>query len=185
MRSSIISVVPTETPVSLDDLKLRVRYGANDYDSQFRMHLLAAIEYCQEYQWAQYCTATYVDKFDTFQQILELLRSPVQSVTSVQYLDTGGVLQTLAAGTDYIVDTNAKPCRITPAYAKYWPAIRAIMGSVTVTYVAGYGSPSDVPDEIKMAILLKAAQMYESCESEASEASLRMMLDKKSFRVFY
>ena len=185
MRSCIQTVAPTELPVTLAALKARVRYSANDYDDTFTSYLSAAVEFCQEYQWAQYCTATYVDKFDRFSQILELQRSPVQSVSSVQYVDTGGTTRTLTATTDYVVDTNAKPCRIIAAYAKYWPATRGHIGDVTVTYVAGYGAAAAVPDDIKLAILLKAAQQYEVCSNDAIDEAVKAILDKKSFRVFY
>lgn len=185
MRSSVLSVAPTEMPVSVDELKMRVRYSDSDYDSVFMGYLLAAVEYCQEYQWAQYCTATYIDKFDRFTQPLMLLRSPVQSVSSVQYVDTGGTTRTLTDTTDYVVDTNAKPCRLVPSYAKWWPATRGHINDVTVTYVAGYGSPSDVPDEIKQAILLKAAQQYEACDSPSMDKVISALLDKRSYRLFY
>lgn len=185
MRSCVLSVAPTELPVSLTALKDRVRYSASDYDDTFTSYLNAAVQYCQEYQWAAYCTATYIDTFDRFSQILELQRSPVQSVTSVQYIDTGGTLRTLTANTDYKVDNLAKPCRITPAYAKYWPATRGHIGDVTVTYVAGYGAAADVPYEIKLAILLKAAQQYEACSNDATDQAVKSLLDLRSFRVFY
>ena len=180
-----MTVAPTDQPINLDLFKQRVRYSDSDYDSIFQIYLDNAVQYCQEYQWAQYCTATYVDRFDRFHQRLELLRNPVQSVTSVQYVDTGGTTRTLTAGTDYVVDIYSKPCRIVPAYAKWWPATRCHIEDVTVTYVAGYGTAYDVPAEVKMAVLLKAAEQYESCDAMANEKTINMLLDKRSFRVFY
>lgn len=184
-RSSDITVPPTEFPVSIDSLKLRVRYGGNDYDEVFQDYVSGAVQTCQDYQWAQYCTATYVDSWDRFLNPLLLMRGPVKSVTSVTYTDTGGNLQTLVAGTDYSVDTNSVPCRIVPAYSKWWPATRGYLKDVQVTYIAGYGRPGDVPQDIRNAILLRAASLYESCDSTALESTINSLLDKKSFRVFY
>ncbi len=185
MRSSVLLTPPTDTPVTIDDVKLQLRYTSNDLDAAFSRALSAAIEYCQEYQWAQYCTATYVDRFDRFSQVLEPQRNPVSSVTSVQYVDTSGTTQTLVANTDYTVDTSSKPCRITPAYTKCWPATRGHLNDVTITYVAGYGAANDVPAEIKQAVILKAVQQFEACDSSKMDSVISMLLDKRSFRVFY
>lgn len=65
-------------------------------------------------------------------------RPPLQTVTSVQYLDTTGTLQTLVQNTDYLVDTSGEQGRITPQYGTVWPWARAQINSVYVTYTAGY-----------------------------------------------
>ncbi len=187
MRSSSITVAPSETPVSLDELKSHIRYSDNDFDATIQMYLMAAVEFCQGYQWAQYCTATVVDRFDRFCELAGkgLLKNPVQSVTSVQYVDTGGNTQTLTPTTDYVVDIHQKPCRVQPAYATYFPATRGYMNDVTVTYQAGYGHPSDVPEDVKNAILLKAGQLFEGCSSDSADTAIKVLLDKKSYRVMW
>lgn len=187
MISSIVrTVAPTQTPVSLDEVKDKLRIAGNEFDSQLEVLLEAATDYCQEYQWAQFCTATFVERFDGFPQYLRLQRSPVQSVTSVVYVDTSGNSQTLTANTDYTVDIYSKPARIVPAYSKWWPATRCFINDVTVTYVAGYGTESDVPDEIRMAIIMKTQQMFEACGDQmAMDKVIHSLLDKRSFRTFY
>ena len=59
----------------------------------------------------------------------------------------------------------------------------------TVTYVAGYGNPSDVPQEIRQAVLMKAGLLYGSsrgCSPDmAMEKAIDCLLDMRSFRVFY
>lgn len=74
---------------------------------------------------------------------------PLQSVTSITYVDTAGATQTLAAD-QYTVDTKSQPARITPAYGVSWPATREQANAVTVRFVAGYGAASAVPDIIKL-----------------------------------
>lgn len=185
--SAVQTVPPSQWPVTLDALKLRVRVTHSDMDPTLIDYIRAATDYAQEYQWAQYCTATFVERFDCFPCVIKPHWNPVQSVTSLAYLDTAGSSQTLVQNTDYTVDIYSKPARVVPAYGKSWPLTRRVPNAITLTYVAGYGEPSDVPDLVRHAILLKAAQQYEECHGKGMSAddSIHALLDKNSFRVFF
>lgn len=96
--------------------------------------------------------------------VIELPRPPLQSVTSVKYYDTEGVLTTLAT-TEYSVDAPAGPFavpgRVLLGYAKSWPATRGIPNAVTVRFVAGYGATAaTVPGGLRTAIKLLAGDLY-------------------------
>lgn len=71
---------------------------------------------------------------------LLLPHPPILQVVSIQYLDTNGVQQTMPS-TDYIVDLTSEPARITPVFGKIWPIALPQIGSVTVTYDAGFAAP--------------------------------------------
>lgn len=89
-----------------------------------------------------------------------LPRSPLVSVTSITYIDTDGVTQTLDAS-EYRVSVRAIPGRVEPAWNTAWPACRDQAESVVVTYVSGYGDDgSAVPAMAKQAILLLSGTMY-------------------------
>lgn len=95
------------------------------------------------------------------QQAVYIPRGPVQSVTSVQFLDTTSTVQTLAT-TSYIVSKGA-PGRITPSYGHYFPTTLPVIDSVIIRYVAGYGvDGTEVPANIKQAMLLLIGLWYES-----------------------
>ena len=103
---------------------------------------------------------------DSRSTTIHLPRSPVQSVTSVQYVDTAGDTQTLAAS-KYRVDTKSLVPRITPAYGEVWPPTHPVTNAVTITLVAGYGDdPSDVPEPLKHAIKLGVATYYDPVRSD-------------------
>ena len=85
--------------------------------------------------------------------VIRLPRPPLQLVSSIQYVDGGGVLQTMPV-LDYQVDTSPTPGRVGPAYGKVWPVTRLQLAAITITYLAGYGTADAVPDDIKQAILL-------------------------------
>lgn len=88
---------------------------------------------------------------------------PLQSVSSIKYIDTDGVQQTLDP-TLYTVDTVSEPARITPAYGTTWPAIRNQINAVEVTFVCGYGAAANVPQGIKSWMLMRIGAMYENRE---------------------
>ena len=95
--------------------------------------------------------------------VLRLPRPPQAAVLSVQYVDPTGTLQTAPASL-YQVDADREPARLAPAYGQVWPATRAQMAAVQVTYQAGYGGPAAVPDDLKAAIRLLACHYYEHRE---------------------
>lgn len=91
---------------------------------------------------------------------IDLPRPRLQSVTSIKYLDSDGVEQTLSAS-GYVVDTDSEPGRVYLAYGESWPTTRDIQNAVRIRYVAGYGAASAVPESLKQFMLTLIAQAYE------------------------
>lgn len=100
---------------------------------------------------------------DRFPCAIVLPLPPLQSVTSVTYLDNTGASQTLATN-QYRVDTARVPARITPAYGVTWPNTYGVPNAVTVRFVAGYGAPAAVPGPIRLGLTMLAAHFYEHRE---------------------
>lgn len=84
--------------------------------------------------------------------------APLQSVTSISYIDNDGTTQVLPTA-QYTVDALSKPARIEPAYGYSWPSTRDVPNAVTIRFVAGYGAAAAVPACVKrwMALQVKAA----------------------------
>jgi uncharacterized phiE125 gp8 family phage protein len=96
---------------------------------------------------------------------------PLIAVTSITYYDAGDVLQTMAAGTNYLVGGAGGQGKawIIPADDKTWPSTSARPESVTVRIACGYeagGSPavSTLPAPIKVALLRMIGSMHEQRE---------------------
>jgi len=188
MASSItMTVPPAETPISLGEVKDRLHLDDNDEDLKLLAYIQAATAYAQEYTWSQLVSATYVERFDCgFPCIIVPQKAPLVSVTTLAYVDSAGSTQTLTANTDYLVDAYSRPGRIYQAYNQYWPSTRGFKQDVTLTYVAGYGTPADVPDEIREAIMMKVEALASDCDgTEAIDKAIHALLDLRSFRVFY
>lgn len=192
-ESVVVSTAPTDYPVTLDEAKLHARISGSDEDSEIQNLIAAATAYVQEYQWSQLISATHVMRLDRFPcgKAIELWPNPVQSVTSVQYVDTSGNTQTLAASTNYTADVYSKPARIVPAYTLPWPATRCYINDVTVTYVTGWGaSGASVPITTRQAILLLVGHWFRNREATGTAAgdisfAVKALLDLNSYRTFY
>lgn len=97
-----------------------------------------------------------------------LPRGPVQSVTSVKYIDIDEVEQTLVAGTDYEVNLSVTPPAIRPKSGKAWPSTNPQYGAVEVLYVTGYGdTAAAIPQNILHAMRLYLVDIWENRQSRA------------------
>lgn len=91
---------------------------------------------------------------------------PLQSVTSITYIDENGDEQTLAAD-QYQVDSISKPAGIAPAFGLSWPTARAQSNAVKIRFIAGYGDASAVPACIKQWIMLRVKEAYDNRQAVA------------------
>ena len=187
MNSSLtMTVAPTDTPVSLEDVKARLKIDHNDEDVLLLGYIRAATVYAEEYQWSQLVSATFVERWDCFPCEIIPKKCPLLTVTTLQYVDTAGTTQTLTANTDYTVDAYQKPARIIPAFNRSWPSTRGYINDVVLTYTAGYSTLNDIPYETKLAIILKVDQQRSTCtDAEKMDKAINSLLDLRSFRTFF
>lgn len=186
------TVAPTEMAVNLEEALRYLRVnGIVDLEQDGLRLLERATQYAEEYQWTQLITATFVERWDSFPCVIKPSKNPLLTVTSLAYVDTSGVTQTLVVDTDYTVDIYTKPGRIVPAYGKAWPATRSHINGVTLTYTAGYGpSYTYVPENVRQAILMLAVHWNEfhgvqDGVGSPVQMSVKALLDLNSFREFY
>ena len=105
---------------------------------------------------------------------IELRQPPIIGVTSVQFKDVDGVLQTLAP-TDYVVDTASQPGYIVPGPGLAWPETQSeAINTVVVNYTAGYGAAAaDVPAPLKHWMLLAIGDMYEMRNASGDKPAVK------------
>jgi uncharacterized phiE125 gp8 family phage protein len=101
-----------------------------------------------------------------------LPRPPLQSVTSVVYVDPDGAEQTLDAAL-YVVDVESRPGRIGPVRDTTWPDAANQLASVRITYVAGLDGESDglteLVEDLRAAMLLLVGDLYRNREAQVSD----------------
>lgn len=172
IRWSLTRAVPPSTIVTLAEVKDQARVTTTAEDNLLTSFWKAAEAAVEDELARSLLTQTWLLRLDRFPcWTLPLPRPGLVSVSTVQYVDGAGVLQTLA-GTEYTVDVadgEKKAGRIMPAYGKVWPTTRDEPNAVRVTYIAGYSSAANVPELIKTAIRMTAAEMYAHRERSAEQ----------------
>lgn len=160
---------PTAEPVTVAEAKSHLRVDASAEDELIRGLIAGARLWVEGTCGLSLITQTHDLTLDGFpDEVIQLPRGPVQSVSSITYIDTAGDTQTWSSS-NYIVDTKSTPNRITPAYGVAYPSTQTRINTVTVRYVAGYGAKgSDVPEPIRQAIKLLVGQMYAHREPEVT-----------------
>jgi uncharacterized phiE125 gp8 family phage protein len=179
------TVKPQGTPVSLEEVMGAARIDAPEDNGLLLGLIDAATEYVQKHQWSQLVSATWEMRLCDFPcRDIPLHPNPVASITSVTYVDSGGTTRTLTQNTDYVLDSKCQPAILRPAYNVAWPTTRGYVNDVTITLVAGYGTPADVPPIIKQAILMMVKQWYEGCGETAIPFAAEAMLGCNNYAGF-
>ena len=162
------SVEPAVEPVSLTDLKAHLRIDHSNDDAALTALLSMGRQSVERDTGRSLITQTWVLRCDDWPQYcIELHHPPVQSVTSITYLDLAGATQTWTSS-KYVVDIYSRPGLIRPAYGESWPSIRGDERGIAVTYVAGYGAAvTAIPYELRQAVLLRCQMEYDGWNADA------------------
>ncbi len=166
---------PAGEPVSLAEAKQHLRVDGGDDDLLIGSLITAARQAAETKTGRQLITARWKLLLDAFPgplmqsasgasfslpgHAILLAKCPVQSVVSIEYLDMNGTTQVMPAS-DYVLDAACEPARLTPAFGKTWPPTLPQMGAVSVTFDAGYGTASAVPEGLKSWIKLRVGSLY-------------------------
>jgi len=164
--SSSITVLATLRPVDMDDLKLHIRVRHADEDDLIRALQETAVSMWESQTRRQLMVATYEETFRGFEDEMELRPAPLAAVASIEYLDTDDAEQTLSTDV-YGVDAALEPAVVYRKSLQDWPALSAFRNPVTVTFTAGYTTLAAVPEDIKSAIKLMVAHLFEHREAVA------------------
>lgn len=160
----LVLVSGNVSPVSVDDLVAHLKLDDLDVQTDLlSAYGAAAGAYVQTETRQQLTPAVYRLSLDTFPdcRVIRLPYPPLQSVTSVKYIDTDGVEQTLSSDA-YTVDIANKPGRVVLNELREWPATTNDANAVTVEFSTGYAA---TPALLKIAILMLAAYWHENREA--------------------
>ena len=151
---------PAGEPVSLAEAKLHLRVDGGEDDLLIGSLITAARQAAETITHRQFITARWKLVMDAFAgQAVLIHKSPLISVVAVEYLDMAGLVQTMPPS-HYTVDAASEPARLTPIFGQTWPPTLPQIGAVSVTFDAGYGAASAVPEGIKSWIKLRVGSLY-------------------------
>jgi uncharacterized phiE125 gp8 family phage protein len=161
---------PATEPLTLAELKTALRIDGTSDDTLLEALIVAAREFCEDYQKKKYITQTLELVLDYFKEIIEFNScSPVQTVTSVKYYGTDG-LENVVNSNIYLLDKDSFVARLLPKYAELWPSNQLQPANgVVIRFVAGYGTALDVPQTVKQAMILHIKLLYDDYKPEEFE----------------
>ncbi len=169
--SIYLKTAPLKEVISPADVRAHCRINITAEDSLIQRQITGVRRMVEQNYNLALISQTWVMQFDKFPKYVELYKWPVSLITSVKYLDSSNVLQTVDPLT-YTSDLKAKPAVIYPLDS--WPAADFTfyrIDRVQVEFKAGYGdNASDVPENVRQYLLIKVADAYENRESYTAES---------------
>lgn len=169
-------ITPAAQPIiSLTEAKAHLHVDASDDDGLITSLVKAATSHLDG--WAGILGRALVsqtweltlDRFPPREVRIPL--GPLMSVTSIKYDDPDGAEQTLDPSA-YDVDRANEPGWALPVNG--WPSTARAVNAVRVRFISGFGEQgSDVPEAIRLAVILHVKTNYEPNEPAVREGYQR------------
>ena len=163
------SVDPADAPLTLAQAKAQCGVVVSSDDALLDSYRLTAADLVEllsgeallQQTWVRIATG-----FPDEDEPIALPRPPLVSVTSVQYRDQNGALQTWEP-TKYRVISVGRVGYIVPAFGQCYPATdgSAPPDAVTITFVCGRATAATVPAKLMLAQRLLVAHWYANRET--------------------
>lgn len=159
---------PAVEPITLEEMKTRLRVSGCDFDSELSDMLISARQQVEADTYRKLITQTvvmYQEDFVSLLGPLDIRLAPIQSITHVKYYDRDDALQTFAAA-DYYANLTSTPPEIRLKESKQWPNTSLYRpNKVEVTMVAGYGTTAaSVPRAAKLAMVEYCRAIWDGCD---------------------
>jgi len=164
--SFVLKTPPAIEPIGIDEVKAHSRIDLNEDDLLIQRQILSVRQMIERIYDIAIITQTWTMYLDWLPaDCIEIFKRPLQSVTSVKYIDPDGATQTIPNNL-YMVDLNSRPPRIVKLQNASWPYVEPRPAAVAVEFVAGYGDKrQDVAPNLINYLLIKTADFYENRES--------------------
>lgn len=164
MEKKLITAMTTE-PVSLDDVRMHLRLTDDTTEDPLITSLIERARlYCEKHTGRAFGTQTWEAYLNYWpdRNYINLPMPPLQSVTSVKYLDSAGTETTMTETTQYLVDSDSDIGKIVLPYSVTWPSFTAYpIRPIRIRFIAGY---TVLPEPLKQAMLLMIGNWYENRE---------------------
>jgi uncharacterized phiE125 gp8 family phage protein len=189
-RSDFVYTVTTSRaslPITLTLVKSHLNLDPDDTSQEAYLTFLieAVTDYAEAYMRKVLINTTFKTTRDTLVPAIQLRRSPFVSLGRFQYL-VNGVLTDIDSSLYYIVEERDYSYIALKADSTYPTDVDDQLYPIEIEFTAGYGtSDTDVPSDIRLALLNHLAVVYENrgdCDEESMANALsntaRMIYDK-------
>lgn len=145
---------PAVEAVTLAEVKTHLRVSGTSQDAELTSYIRSAARFVERQIERSLTTRTLKLTLDSFSDAIHLPFGPVQSITSVQYVDTAGLTQTVSP-TDYTLDNASSRHWLVRNSEADWPAMLDAVNVLSITYVAGTATLAPEFEDLKPAILFQ------------------------------
>lgn len=162
---------PTIEPITIDELKTRLRITTCHFDNELQDLLKSARTAVEREAYRRLITQTvemHLEDFPGTYGDIEIRLAPIISITHVKYYDQDDTLQTYSSG-NYYADLASVPPRIVLETSQSWPNTQLSRpNKVVVTMQAGYGATAaSVPAAARLAIVEYCRTHRDGCEGNS------------------
>jgi len=176
-----VRVVPPDAwPLSLEEVRLHLRVDHTDEDLVIQSLIEAATAYLDGYAGTlnmALMPQTWEQQYPAFPSSpVRLTVTPVQEAT-VTYYDVDNALQTVPEASHSVeITPDGTVLMLAPGEA--WPAAYTRSDAVSIRYLAGYASASDVPADIRHAMQLMIAAWFDNRDAGEIPQAAHWLLNK-------
>ena len=143
----------TEYPVDLAEMRHELMIVDTASDTQIRSHMLAArklIENATGQTINERVIYAFANKFPS-ETCFKVNYVPVSAVTAIEYIADGGSTYSTFSSSNYLTHSrDGLRWIVELAEGQSWPSIEDRLDAVRLNLTVGYGSTSDVPENIKL-----------------------------------
>lgn len=150
---------PLAEPVTLADLKAHLRIDTNDEDALLENLIRVARAHLEAVTGTALMPRGLRLVLDDWPAgpVIQLVRTPVQSVDAIRVYDIDGQPQELVLS-GLLLDATARPARLV---VKDKPRPEQAINGIEIEFTAGFGAVTEIPPELVRAVLIHAAYLYE------------------------
>lgn len=159
-------------PVSLDEAKDFLRVVHDDDDNYITMLVKAMTWRIEDKAEIALSTQSLTAEWGIVQNYVSLPRPPFVSVSGISYFNESNVEVPISSSGYYVEGLTRATIRFHQTYGK----------RMRVTYTAGYGTASDIPEDLKQYILQLVFQEYNQ-RGSVTDDMIHMVAD--NFRSYF
>ena len=146
--------------LALNDAKAHLRVDHVHEDDLITGLIKASTAFVEDLAGISLLPTTLKATVASFGDGVELRRGPIKVISSVQYFDLDGTLQTLGGSAWHSPESDRNRRWVLPAPEQSWPSHQTRCDAIQVLYQAGYADADSIPEPVKHALRLLVGHWY-------------------------